>query len=141
YVLDNSDAKAVVHDHDFGEVVREAISRLPPARAPTMLETGEPYDAALRAASPHGDWEARTPDGDDLVFLYTGGTTGMPKGVMWRSDDLYVARWQMSRPGTEPPDPIAAAAAGKRAGHALPACPLLHGHRRLITLFCLAAAG
>ncbi len=30
-------------------------------------------------------YPAREPDGDDLVFLYTGGTTGMPKGVMWRN--------------------------------------------------------
>ena len=38
------------------------------------------------------------------MFLYTGGTTGSPKAVMWRSDDLYVSLWQMARPGTEPPD-------------------------------------
>ena len=60
--------------------------------------------------------------GDDLIFLYTGGTTGMPKGVMWRNDDLYVALWADRRiPGIpDPPDPWAAARAGKRAATLLP---------------------
>ena len=84
---------------------------------------------------------ARPPSGDDLMFLYTGGTTGMPKGVMWRNDDLYVALWQMGRPGTEPPDAAAAVAAGKRAGTALPACPLMHGTGLFITLSTLAGGG
>jgi acyl-CoA synthetase (AMP-forming)/AMP-acid ligase II len=83
----------------------------------------------------------RAPSGDDLVFLYTGGTTGMPKGVMWRNDDLYVALWQMARPGTEPPDPLVAVRAGTRAATALPACPLMHGTGLFITLSTLAGGG
>jgi fatty-acyl-CoA synthase len=75
------------------------------------------------------------------MFLYTGGTTGMPKGVMWRNDDLYVALWQMGRPGTEPPDPVAAVRAGKAAATALPACPLMHGTGLFITLSTLAGGG
>jgi fatty-acyl-CoA synthase len=75
------------------------------------------------------------------MFLYTGGTTGMPKGVMWRNDDLYVALWQMGRPGTEPPDPLTTVRAGKRAATALPACPLMHGTGLFITLSTLAGGG
>ncbi len=86
-------------------------------------------------------WRARVPSGDDLMFLYTGGTTGMPKGVMWRNDDLYVALWQMGRPGTEPPDPLETIHAGKRAATALPACPLMHGTGLFITLSTLAGGG
>jgi len=140
YVLDNSDAKAVVHDPEFTATVREAIAGLPEGRRPVSLETGTPYEAALAAASPDGEWQAREPDGDDLVFLYTGGTTGMPKGVMWRSDDLYIALWHMARPGTEPPDPFAAARAGKRTGTCLPACPLMHGTGLNISLSTLSGA-
>ncbi len=106
-----------------------------------MLETGPAYEAALAAAAPTGAWSAREPDGDDLIFLYTGGTTGMPKGVMWRNDDLYRALWQMGRPGTEPPDPVASARAGKRTGTCLPACPLMHGTGLFIALSTLAGAG
>jgi fatty-acyl-CoA synthase len=83
----------------------------------------------------------REPSGDDLVFLYTGGTTGSPKAVMWRSDDLYVSLWQMARPGTEPPDVEAAMRADKRAATCLPACPLMHGTGLFIALSTLAGGG
>ncbi len=142
YVLDNSDARALVHDPAFAGAAHAAIAGMPEtARPVVVLETGAPYEAALAAAAPDGAWAERTPDGDDLLFLYTGGTTGMPKGVMWRNDDLYRALWQMARPGAEPPDPIAAARAGKRTGTALPACPLMHGTGLFIALSTLAGAG
>jgi acyl-CoA synthetase (AMP-forming)/AMP-acid ligase II len=140
YVLENSDARAVVHDPAFADAVGAAIARLD-ARPATVLETGAPYETALDSAPADGHWSARPPDGDDLIFLYTGGTTGMPKGVMWRNDDLYRALWQVARPGTEPADPAAAARAGKRAGTCLPACPLMHGTGLFITLSTLAGAG
>jgi fatty-acyl-CoA synthase len=141
YVLDNSDARALVHDPAFAEVALAAIDAMPEDRRPlAVLETGRAYEAAVAGASTTGGWSAREPDGDDLLFLYTGGTTGMPKGVMWRNDDLYRALWQMARPG-EPPDPIAAAQQGKRTGTALPACPLMHGTGLFIALSTLAGAG
>jgi fatty-acyl-CoA synthase len=138
YVLDNADARAVVHDPAFGPVVREAVTGLdrPPA---VVLETGPAYEQTLEEATDEAP--ARPPDGDDLILLYTGGTTGMPKGVMWRNDDLYRALWQMARPGTEPADPAAAARDGKRAGTCLPACPLMHGTGLFIALSTLAGAG
>jgi acyl-CoA synthetase (AMP-forming)/AMP-acid ligase II len=101
---------------------------------------GDGYETAVGEGGDEA-WRARPPSGDDLIFLYTGGTTGMPKGVMWRSDDLYVALWQMGRPGTEPPDPLVAVNAGKRAATTLPACPLMHGTGLFITLSTLAGAG
>jgi fatty-acyl-CoA synthase len=141
YVLDNSDAKAVVHDPEFADTVAAAVDLLEPERRPVMLATGSAYADALAAASPSGPWQEREPDGDDLIFLYTGGTTGMPKGVMWRNDDLYVALWEMPRPGSTPPDPVAAARAGKRAGTSLPACPLMHGTGQHMAVATLAGGG
>ena len=45
--------------------------------------------------------------GDDMLFLYTGGTTGMPKGAMWRQDDLF-HRFVGGLPGTTVPVDMAA---------------------------------
>ena len=46
-----------------------------------------PYEDVVTSGATLADPPARS--GDDLLFLYTGGTTGMPKGVMWRQDDLF----------------------------------------------------
>jgi len=145
YLLADAGAVVVVTEPAFADAVAEAVDRVgtgrPGGRRPAVLEVGAAYEAALAGGDPDGRWRARTPSGDDLVFLYTGGTTGMPKGVMWRNDDLYVALWQMGRPGTEPPDPRAAMRAGKRAPTALPACPLMHGTGLFIALSTLAGGG
>lgn len=139
YLLEDSGARVVVHDAEFGPPVRMAVRRIPAPWRPVTLETGSRYERALAGTT--ADAPARQPSGDDLIFLYTGGTTGMPKGVMWRNDDLYVALWQMARPGTEPPDPIATVRAGKRAATALPACPLMHGTGLFIALSTLSGGG
>ena len=136
YLLADAEAAAVITESSFAPVVRDAVPQL--SVAPAVIELGPDFDAAVA----HPRLEAtRTPDGDDLIFLYTGGTTGMPKGVMWRNDDLYVALWQMGRPGTEPPDPLDALRAGKRPGTCLPACPLMHGTGLFIALSTLAGGG
>lgn len=142
YVVDNADAKAVVCGAEFASTVKKALKRIQRQWRPYVLVTGADYEAALVAAPPAAEWEpAHVPSGDDLVFLYTGGTTGMPKGVMWRGGDLYAGLWEMGRPGSELPDPVAAARAGKRAGTCLPACPLMHGTGLFITLSTISGGG
>ncbi len=135
YLLDDADAVAVVTEDRFATTVADAAAGL--EAPPVRLVVGDEYEAALETRL-RSD---RAPDGDDLMFLYTGGTTGMPKGVMWRLDDLYVALWQMGRPGTEPPDPLDAIRAGKQTGTTLPACPLMHGTGLFITLSTLCGGG
>jgi fatty-acyl-CoA synthase len=140
YLLDNSDARALVFDNEFAATVGEALDALPAERRPRLqLDVALDYERALARASDAPT--TREPSGDDLVFLYTGGTTGYPKAVMWRSDDLYVALWQMARPGTQPPDVTASISAGKQAATLLPACPLMHGTGLFITLSTLAGGG
>ncbi|GIU85557.1 MAG: acyl-CoA synthetase [Acidimicrobiia bacterium] len=152
YLLDNSDAAALVYHDEFAPTVAEALASLAPARRPRLLVQaahagdGRLLDGALDyedalAGAPPGRATDREPSGDDLVFLYTGGTTGSPKAVMWRNDDLYVALWQMARPGTQPPDVRASIAAGKRAATVLPACPLMHGTGLFISLSTLSGGG
>ncbi len=142
YLLDNSDAKAVVHAPEFAPALQQAAERIPEPLRPRLLETGDPYERALASAEPPRERSPRPAAGDDLIFLYTGGTTGMPKGVMWRNDDLYVALWVSAHPGTpEPPDPFEAARTGKRAATLLPAAPLMHGTGLFASLSALAGGG
>ena len=142
YLLDNSDASAVVHNPAFAKTAQQAANRIGKRWRPRLLEVGEPYEQALAASAPAAEWTPRRRSGDDLIFLYTGGTTGQPKGVMWRNDDLYVALWTSSHPQTpEPPDPFAAARAGKRASTLLPAAPLMHGTGLFATLAALSGSG
>jgi acyl-CoA synthetase (AMP-forming)/AMP-acid ligase II len=54
-----------------------------------LLPGAVPYEEALAASSPDGP--PVDPSPDDLYILYTGGTTGMPKGVLWRQHDIFIA--------------------------------------------------
>jgi 3-oxocholest-4-en-26-oate---CoA ligase len=147
YLLENSDAAGLVYHDDFAATVAAALG----SDAPLLLQVthdgttapldgARDYETALAAASTDPP-TTREPSGDDLIFLYTGGTTGFPKAVMWRSDDLYVALWQMARPGTMPPDVEASVRAGKAPATCLPACPLMHGTGLFIALSTLAGGG
>ncbi len=95
YLWDNADVEVVVFHGTFTERIEGIRSRLPKVRCwlwvdddtgpcPTWAQGYE--EAATSGRKPATRWER---DGDDLLLLYTGGTTGMPKGVMWRQDDLF----------------------------------------------------
>src|SRR6185437_11138077 len=87
YVLGNDDAKAVLHEAEFAVLLNEVAPDLPQLQV--RLELGEPYETAFAAASPERDFAPRS--ADDVYMLYTGGTTGMPKGVVWRHEDIFFA--------------------------------------------------
>ena len=56
---------------------------------PTCVPSAVPYEQALASSAPERDFAPRSPD--DIYVLYTGGTTGMPKGVLWRQEDIFFA--------------------------------------------------
>jgi fatty-acyl-CoA synthase len=150
YLLDNAEARALVFHTDFAATVAAALPSL--AARPAVLLTvtrqpgpdvpgARPYEDALAAAPAGRVDRPREPSPDDLIFVYTGGTTGMPKGVMWRNDDLYRSLWEMARGAKPPTDPVEAVRAGKRAATTLPASPLMHGTALWLALSALAGGG
>jgi fatty-acyl-CoA synthase len=151
YILDNSDAKFAIFGDEFVERADALRARLP--KLGQWIQTGgEAPDfaegfAALCAA---GDGKAldieRSPD--DLLFIYTGGTTGMPKGVMWRAEDLWgalSAGGTIEANGGSPPSSLEVhlknVAAFGPGPIQLPACPLMHGTGLLTAILNLAAGG
>lgn len=149
YIFDNSDARAVVYGSEFAPLVASIRDRLPGVE--TWLQVAvddtplpafaQDYEAFV-AAHGSGDLDIkRSPD--DLFFLYTGGTTGMPKGVMWRQHDLRAA--QMN-PALMPVVPttlaehveIVRTTPGNRF---IPVCPQMHGTGLLTSFGALTGGG
>ena len=97
YLYDNADCVAVIVEPQFRERLDAVLAELPDVRL--VLEIGPAYDAALAAASPDRPNLGRSDD--DLYVLYTGGTTGMPKGVMWRHEDAFFATMNSARGNRE----------------------------------------
>jgi fatty-acyl-CoA synthase len=108
YLLNDADARAIVYHACFApmlESIRPELPRLQTfiqveddSRNP-LLSGATEYEQALASSSPERPQLAWSPD--DLYILYTGGTTGMPKGVLWRQADIFVTalggrRWDGS---------------------------------------------
>ena len=97
YLLENADVEALVVERSFLPLLRRIEPELPLLRHVVVLEDGSDadlgdatrYEDALAAARAERPALARS--GDDLYILYTGGTTGTPKGVIWRHEDIFFA--------------------------------------------------
>ena len=131
YLLADAQATAIVVHSQFAPTLAEVLPQLPHLRVVLQVhdESGNEllpgavwYEEALAAASPERpavEWS-----GDDLYMLYTGGTTGMPKGVMWRNGDAMVECFGGSRTAQTVDEFVAEANTGLQA---LLAPPFMHG--------------
>ena len=112
YLLDNADAEIIVVHEDFVDLLAKVLDQLPQIKGilivtdQTPADLARPTEAYEIAAETDRPLPAVQRSGDDMMFLYTGGTTGMPKGVMWRQHDLYY-RFAAGGLG-QPPDDMAA---------------------------------
>jgi acyl-CoA synthetase (AMP-forming)/AMP-acid ligase II len=89
YLFNDADLKALVHDIEFAPLVDAVRGGVPSLHTVVTVGDGGTYEAALAAASPERKAIDRSPD--DHYIVYTGGTTGMPKGVVWRQEDAFYA--------------------------------------------------
>jgi fatty-acyl-CoA synthase len=134
YLFDNSDAKAVIFHARFAPMLEKIRSQLTQVKLWIQIadDSGNArmadaldYEEALASASPEPPPGDLSPD--DLYILYTGGTTGMPKGVLWRQDDIFygalVSNWKPESL-LEIQERVKGAT---RPIRALPAPPFMHG--------------
>jgi acyl-CoA synthetase (AMP-forming)/AMP-acid ligase II len=129
YVLRDCQARAIVVGGRFTTTLAEVLPDLPDLELVLQVDDGSgapllagavPYEDALAGAAPT---EPTGLSPDDRYILYTGGTTGMPKGVLWRQGDFLATCLGVSGSAEQ-----LVAAASRRLGlRALPSAPFMHG--------------
>ncbi|MFF8983657.1 acyl-CoA synthetase [Streptomyces globisporus] len=139
YLYRDADLAALVFDGEFDERVAAAAPQAPGLRHLVRVGAAAPTAARGPAAVPFAEAEASgSPDrgfaprsADDQFIIYTGGTTGMPKGVMWRQEDLFFSGLGGGAPTGEPvktPQELAErVTAGGDGITFFPTPPLMHG--------------
>ncbi|MFI0986123.1 acyl-CoA synthetase [Streptomyces exfoliatus] len=138
YLYRDADLAALVFDAEFTDRVAAALPQTEKLRH--LVRVGNPpegagpldcvpYAEAEASGSPERGFGPRS--ADDLFIIYTGGTTGMPKGVLWRQEDLFFAGLFGGDPSGEPvkrPEELSERVAAGGAGLTFfPAPPLMHG--------------
>lgn len=154
YLLDNADTEIVVVHAEFVPLLAKVIGDLPLVRGVLVVDDGDGLaseaaggiDAAV-AYEDVAETDRELPplerDWHDQMFLYTGGTTGMPKGVMWQQGDLYE---KLGGGGIGPsPETLDALEESTRAQPAgvrgLIGCPLMHGTGWFTSIIALLTGG
>ena len=153
YLLTDSGARALIYSSEFAPAVQAIRDRLPDLQVLIQVadDSGNPLlpgavDYESVTATPEPADGMPTPDGEDLYILYTGGTTGMPKGVLWRQHDIFMSAMG-GRPFTGGPELTTyqdlidqvVAGAGLRSFLVLP--PLMHGAAQWGVFNTISAGG
>ena len=157
YIIDNSDARVVVFAAEFAPQVEALRQRLPDVLLWVQVDDGNPgadfSDNAANgqlkayeglATSGNGSALDMARQGDDMLFIYTGGTTGMPKGVMWAQEDIWTAGGAGAVLDQEIPAPadmaehVANIMAATALNRGMPVCPEMHGTGLLTAIFSLS---
>ena len=155
YLFDNSDAEAVVFHAAFVPLVESIRGNLPKVKRWYCVADGtnavpswaQDYEAVVSKGikeSVRGPWGRSE---EDLMFLYTGGTTGMPKGVMWRQYDLFHVLGLGGNPALGVPgaasieEIIDRMQPGVYGNVLLSACPLMHGTGQFSSLLAMNLGG
>ncbi|MET4612885.1 acyl-CoA synthetase (AMP-forming)/AMP-acid ligase II [Rhodococcus sp. PvR044] len=153
YIFENSDMAALIVERRYVDKVANVLPNTPLVESVIVVEDGTDldyssfdgveYEQALSLGSPDRDFGERSPD--DIFMLYTGGTTGMPKGVMWRHEDW----WRVLGGGTnfitgervEDEWEIAKVGAANPAMVRFPIPPMIHGGSQSAVFHSLFGGG
>src|SRR3954452_8661519 len=151
YLFNDADAKAVVFHREFAPKLAAIRSEVPTLTDFVAVDDGSgadldaldavEYESALSQSRAGRDFPARS--ADDLYILYTGGTTGMPKGVMWRHEDIFFGAFgggDFAGAAIERPEAISDKAIAGRT-RCLPACPFMHGTAHWMAFTTLFSGG
>ena len=140
YIFDNSDAALVVFDPEFRAQVDALMPRLTKVRAfmqtKTLTDNGSAYSFEQACAQGDGSSLQIQRSGEDLYFMYTGGTTGYPKAVMWpQNNRIEVIGMTAATSAREHARNVADAGVWPVV---LPACPLMHstGFTTSVSVLC-----
>jgi fatty-acyl-CoA synthase len=152
YLFANSDARAVVYHAAFAPTLAKVRDSLPDLEVLLQVDDGSgndllpgavDYEQAL--ASAPSDAPPVDPSPDDLYILYTGGTTGMPKGVLWRQHDIFLSAMGGQVPGVWDPvssyEDLAARAASGDGLRMMLIPPLMHGAAQWGSFIALHGGG
>jgi acyl-CoA synthetase (AMP-forming)/AMP-acid ligase II len=137
-VLADADVEVLVFQGELADRVEEALPELPDLRALVQAGGGEPLAGAVGLDDFKAPFEPvphASRSGADELFLYTGGTTGLPKGVIWQQRALFesLSYQAYGVAGEKPPADVEEAvaivrriAAEERSPRTLPLAPLMH---------------
>ncbi|WP_051792784.1 AMP-binding protein [Amycolatopsis jejuensis] len=133
YLFDDADAAALVYHSSYAPLVKETLPLL--RRRPLLIQvaddSGEPllpealdYSELLRTAPAAA---LPIPNPDDVYLMYTGGTTGMPKGVLWRQGDVWAGTLARGTLSDATLEQLVEYVAARKKGRVLTSAPLMHG--------------
>jgi len=139
YIFENADLRALVYQREFAPRVQAVLHTMPKLTHTIVVEDGNKadtsrlgsvsYEDAMASGSPDRDFPPRS--ADDRYILYTGGTTGMPKGVVWRHEDVFMVLGGGIDPtggeNARCPEDMITRANAQGPMTMLPIAPLMHG--------------